>query len=68
MPIVIKLKKGKTKDDLIGEFRRVCMEEEIKEKVESKVAFVKRSEKKYRKNQERVKLNKKARRRAAAAR
>jgi len=68
MSIVIKLKKGKTKDDLIGEFRRVCMEEEIKEKVESKVAFVKPSQRRYRKNQERVKLDRKARRRAAAVR
>ncbi len=65
MPIVINLKKGKSKDDLIGEFRRVCMEEEIKEQVEKRVAYEKPSQKRYKAKKERVKLNRKARRRAA---
>jgi ribosomal protein S21 len=64
MPIVVKLKKGKSKDDLIGEFRRICMEEEIKEQLEKRVAYEKPSQKRYQIKKMKAKLNRKARRRA----
>lgn len=64
MPIVVKLKKGKSKDDLIGEFRRICMEEEIKEQVEKRVAYEKPSQKRYQIKKMKIKLDRKARRRA----
>ena len=47
MPIVVKKKKGESKDDIIGKFRRLCLEEDITEEVKKRVAYVKPSELRY---------------------
>lgn len=48
MPIVVKRgKTDKTKDDLIGKFRRLCMEEGIVDEVKERVSYVKASAKRY---------------------
>lgn len=63
MSIIVRRKKSETKDDLIGKFRRLCMEEDITEEVRKRTAYVKPSEERYAKK----KLNiwrKKCRRRS----
>lgn len=47
MPIIVKKKKGESKDDVIGKFRRLCMEEDITEEVKKRTAYVKPSEIRY---------------------
>ena len=47
MPIVVKKKKGESKDDIIGKFRRLCLEEDITEEVKKRVAYSKPSEQRY---------------------
>lgn len=47
MPIIVKKKKGETKDDLIGKFRRLCLDEDITEEVKKRTAYVKPSEERY---------------------
>jgi ribosomal protein S21 len=47
MPIVVRKKKGESKDDIIGKFRRLCLEEDITEEVKKRVAYTKPSEKRY---------------------
>lgn len=47
MPIIVKKKKGESKDDLIGKFRRLCLEEDITEEVRKRTAYVKPSEIRY---------------------
>ncbi|MDD4937765.1 MAG: 30S ribosomal protein S21 [Candidatus Shapirobacteria bacterium] len=47
MPIIVKKKKGESKDDVIGKFRRLCLEEDITEEVKKRVAYIKPSEKRY---------------------
>lgn len=47
MAIVVKKQKGESKDDIIGKFRRLCMEEDITEEVKKRVAYSKPSEKRY---------------------
>lgn len=47
MPIVVRKKKGETKDDVIGKFRRICMEEDLTEEVKKRTFYTKPSEKRY---------------------
>jgi ribosomal protein S21 len=47
MPIIIKKKKGESKDDVIGKFRRVSLEEDITEEVRKRTAYTKPAEKRY---------------------
>ncbi len=47
MPIVVRKKKGESKDDVIGKFRRLCLEEDITEEVRKRAAYVKPSEERY---------------------
>ena len=47
MPIVVKRKKGESKDDVIGKFRRLCMEEDITEEVRKRTAYAKPSALRY---------------------
>jgi len=47
MPIVVKKKKGESKDDVIGKFRRLCLEEDITEEVRKRAAYSKPSEERY---------------------
>jgi len=47
MPIIVKKKKGETKDDVIGKFRRVSLEEDITDEVRKRAAYVKPAEKRY---------------------
>lgn len=47
MPIVVKKKKGESKDDIIGKFRRLCLEEDITEEVRKRAAYSKPSELRY---------------------
>lgn len=47
MAIVVKKNKGETKDDIIGKFRRLCLEEDITEEIKKRVAYSKPSELRY---------------------
>ena len=47
MSIIVKRKKGESKDDIIGKFRRLCMEEDITEEVRKRAAYEKPSEVRY---------------------
>ncbi len=47
MAIIVKKKRGESKDDIIGKFRRLCLEEDITEEVRSRVGYSKPSEKRY---------------------
>ena len=47
MPIIVKKKKGESKDDVIGKFRRIFLEEEIVEEVKKRLAYNKPSIKRY---------------------
>lgn len=47
MPIIVKKKKGETKDDILGKFRRLVMEEDITEEVKKRTAYSKPSEERY---------------------
>jgi ribosomal protein S21 len=49
MPIIVKKKKGESKDDLIGKFRRLSLEEDITEEVRKRSAYSKPAEKRYEK-------------------
>ena len=67
MALIVKRKKGETKDDLIGKFRRIFLEEDITEEIKKRTAYQKPSEKRY----EKTKLNiwrKKCRRRSKNSR
>jgi len=43
MAIIVKRKKGESKDDIIGKFRRLSMEEDIAEEVRKRAAYEKPS-------------------------
>jgi ribosomal protein S21 len=43
MAIIVKRKKGESKDDIIGKFRRLCLEEDITEEVRKRAAYAKPS-------------------------
>ena len=47
MPIIVKKQKGESKDDIIGKFRRLCLEEDISEDLKRKTAYIKPSEDRY---------------------
>jgi len=47
MAIIVKRKKGETKDDIIGKFRRLCLEEDITEEVRKRAAYEKPSIARY---------------------
>lgn len=47
MAIIVKKKKGESKDDVIGKFRRLLLEEDITEEVRKRTAYVKPSEERY---------------------
>jgi ribosomal protein S21 len=47
MPIIVKKKKGESKDDVIGKFRRISLEEDITEEVRKRTAYTKPAEKRY---------------------
>ena len=47
MPIVVKKKKGDSKNDVIGKFRRIFLEEEIVEEVKKRLVYNKPSMKRY---------------------
>ena len=47
MPIIVKKKKGESKDDVIGKFRRISLEEDITEEVRKRAAYTKPAEKRY---------------------
>jgi ribosomal protein S21 len=47
MPIIVKKNKGESKDDVIGKFRRLCLEEDITEEVRKRISYVKPSEERY---------------------
>jgi len=47
MPIIVKKKKGETKEDIIGKFRRLTLEEDITEEVRKRTAYSKPSEERY---------------------
>ena len=47
MPIIVKKNKGESKDDVIGKFRRLCLEEDITEEVRKRSAYTKPAEKRY---------------------
>ena len=44
---ILKKKKGETKDDVIGKFRRLSMEEDIAEEVRRRSAYTKPAEARY---------------------
>lgn len=47
MTIIVKRKKGESKDDIIGKFRRLCLEEDITEEVKKRTAYTKPSVERY---------------------
>ena len=47
MSIIVKKKKGESKDDVIGKFRRISLEEDITEEVRKRTAYTKPAEKRY---------------------
>jgi ribosomal protein S21 len=47
MSIIVTKNKGESKDDVIGKFRRLCMEEDITEEVKKRTAYQKPSELRY---------------------
>ncbi|MBU1129895.1 hypothetical protein KKE45_01075 [Patescibacteria group bacterium] len=63
MPIVVKKKKGDSKDDVIGKFRRIFLEEEIVEEVKKRLVYSKPSMERYAKKKINI-WRKKCRRRS----
>lgn len=47
MAIIVKKNKGESKDDIIGKFRRLCMDEDVTEEVRKRSAYSKPSELRY---------------------
>lgn len=47
MPIVVIKNKGESKDDIIGKFRRLSLEEDVADEVRRRSAYVKPSEERY---------------------
>ena len=47
MPIIVKKNKGESKNDIIGKFRRLCLEEDITEEVRKRTSYIKPSEERY---------------------
>jgi ribosomal protein S21 len=47
MAIIVKKRKGESKDDIIGKFRRLTLEEDITEEVRKRTAYNKPSAERY---------------------
>jgi ribosomal protein S21 len=47
MSLIVKKTKGESKDDIIGKFRRLSLEEDITEEVKKRAAYTKPSEERY---------------------
>ena len=47
MAIIVIKQKGETKDDIIGKFRRMCMEEDVTEEIRKRSAYTSPSAKRY---------------------
>jgi len=47
MSLIVKKTKGESKDDIIGRFRRLSLEEDINEEVKKRTAYTKPSEERY---------------------
>jgi len=59
MPIVVKKKKGDSKDDVLYRFRKLVLEEGIVEEAKNRKEFVSNSRKKYEKNKEKKRKSRK---------
>ena len=69
MAIIVKKQKGETKDDIIGKFRRLCIEEDVTEEIKKRTAYVSPSAERYAKKKViiwREKCRRRARRRRGA--
>jgi ribosomal protein S21 len=67
LPIIVKKNKNESKDDIIGKFRRLTLEEEIVDEVKERVAYVKPSAARYAKKKVNI-WRKKCRKKAKNAR
>lgn len=67
MALIVKKKKGESKDDVIGKFRRLLLEEDISEEVKTRTAYQKPSELRYAKKKV-ILWREKCRRRAKKSR
>ncbi|MCX6726895.1 MAG: hypothetical protein NTY75_03725 [Candidatus Shapirobacteria bacterium] len=47
MAIIVIKQKGETKDDIIGKFRRMCMEEDVTEEIRKRSAYTSPAAKRY---------------------
>lgn len=47
MALIVRKTKGESKDDIIGKFRRLSLEEDITEEVKKRTAYSKPSEERY---------------------
>jgi len=47
LPIIVSKNKGESKDDVIGKFRRISMDEDIPEEVRKRTAYVSKSAARY---------------------
>ena len=47
MALIVVRKKGETKDDLIGRFRRLSLEKDVSEEIKERTAYRKPSERRY---------------------
>jgi len=47
MAIIVKKQKGESKDDVLGKFRRLCVEEDVTEEVRKRSAYTSPSAKRY---------------------
>lgn len=47
MPLIVRKSKGESKDDVIGKFRRLSLEEDVSEEMKKRSAYAKPSEKRY---------------------
>lgn len=47
MPIIVTKNKGESKDDVIGKFRRVSLDEDVTDEVRKRTAYVSKASKRY---------------------
>jgi ribosomal protein S21 len=47
MAIIVTKQLGETKDDIIGKFRRMCMEEDVTEEIRKRSAYISPAAKRY---------------------
>ena len=67
MALIVKKKKGESKDDIIGKFRRLLLEEDVSEEVKTRTAYQKPSVLRYAKKKV-ILWREKCRRRAKKSR